>query len=73
MALFGKTKNEKTEDYLAARGVKGLSKDSYEQVQRIAAEMAGNGLLKAGLALLATVLIKLNFLTYLRLLNKIGF
>lgn len=51
MALFGKTKNEKTEDYLAARGVKGLSKDSYEQVQRIAAEMAGNGLLKAGLAL----------------------
>ncbi|MFP3767646.1 hypothetical protein U5M32_06065 [Streptococcus sp. TATVAM-FAB35] len=51
MALFGKTKNEKTEDYLAARGVKGLSQDSYAQVQRIANEMAGNGVLKAGLAL----------------------
>ena len=51
MALFGKTKNEKTEAYLAARGVKGLSEESYEQVQRIANEMSGNGLLKAGLAL----------------------
>lgn len=50
MALFGgKSKEEKTEDYLAARGVKGLSKDSYEQVRRIANEMFGNGLLKAGL------------------------
>jgi hypothetical protein len=51
MALFGKTKEEKTEAYLEARGVKGLSQDSYAQVQRIADEMAGNGLIKAGLAL----------------------
>lgn len=52
MALFGgKSKEEKTEAYLAARGVKGLSEESYEQVQRIANEMSGNGLLKAGLAL----------------------
>jgi len=52
MALFGgKSKDEKTEDYLAARGVKGLSKDSYEQVRRVANEMAGSGLIKAGLAL----------------------
>lgn len=28
-----------------------MSEESYEQVQRIAAEMSGNGLLKAGLAL----------------------
>ena len=51
MALFGKTKEEKTEAYLEARGVKGLSQDRYAQVQRIANEMAGNGLIKAGLAL----------------------
>lgn len=52
MALFGgKSKEEKTEAYLAARGVKGLSKDSYEQVRRVANEMAGSGLLTAGLAL----------------------
>lgn len=52
MALFGgKSKEEKTEDYLAARGVKGLSEESYEHVRRVANEMAGNGVLKAGLAL----------------------
>lgn len=52
MAIFGGNRKEKkAEEYLQARGIDNLDQSYYQQVGRITDEMAGTGLMKAGLAL----------------------
>lgn len=56
MPLFsGKTAEEKQAEkvrkYLEKRGINGISEDNYRQVENIILDLAGNGLMKTGMAL----------------------
>lgn len=54
MALFGgkkEPKKSKAQIYLEKRGVTNLSEESFVQVQKVINDLAGNGLIKTGMAL----------------------
>lgn len=54
MGLFGgkkEPKKPKAQIYLEERGVTNLSEESFVQVEKVINDLAGNGLVKAGMAL----------------------
>ena len=51
MALFGGNKAEEIEKYMEHYGLYSLDAEDLNTVRRIAQDLAGNGLIKAGMAL----------------------